>query len=193
MTAVSGQDGGRLRRAARRALVLGGLSTIGIALALGLGAPDPGAAERSYASALGLIAWSVAVTWLGEISRRQGARGAKRAAELGITAQERRLDSSDAASSDPAVLVLVDLERNLRLGRLTIGDYQALLRPRLADLAATRLARLGMPITSPAARSALGDSYALVDPARAQPVDRGAPGVSLDAVAELVSRLEELT
>lgn len=169
----------RLSRTLRRLVVLAAVSTAGIALALGLGAPDPGIAERAYGAAMGLLGCLAGIAYVAERERPGTGPG-----EDG---------DEDSAANDPALRALSDLERNLRLGRLTLGDFHVLVRPRLVDLVASRLARRGVPLASPAARSALGDSYALVDPSSSTPTDRSRPGVPLAAVADLVARLEELS
>jgi len=167
------------RRILVRLLVVAGVCTVGLALALGLGAPDPGLAERAYGAADGLLGCVASLVFVREQAGRAAA--APDAAEDDIV-----------ASNDPAVRVLSDLERALRLGRLTAGDFHVLLRPRLAELASSSLARRGVPLGSEAARAALGDAYALVDPAAPPPADRSDPGVPLAAVSDLVQRLEQL-
>jgi hypothetical protein len=170
-----------LARIRRPLIVLAVVSTGGAALALGLGAPDPGVAERCYAGAMGLITLAALLAHLAD--REEAAT--EQVDEAGV--------DDDASSSDPAIRAFADLERALRLGRLTAGDFHSTVRPRLLRLASSRLARAGAPITTAGGRELLGDSFELVDPAAGPPRDRSSPGTGLDEVAALVRRLEQLS
>lgn len=175
------------RRASRTAIwvaVLAGLGSAGLGLALGLGLPDPGTAERAFAGLIGLLGGTVAMRWL------------RYSADL--QAPRRRLDApSDAPGAGtpqaPTVEAATILARSLDLGAETIGAYNLMVLPRLADLAATKLARAGFGLgDASTARELLGAGWELVDPAAPRPTDRMAPGVPLARVAQLVEALEAL-
>ncbi|MGH9291496.1 MAG: hypothetical protein ACRDZ6_01780 [Acidimicrobiales bacterium] len=209
---VTGGGTGALRRWRRPAIgriVLAALAcSAGLGLALGLGAPKPGVAERSYAAAMGILGWALAVVLLrggggagtdtGRFDSRQfagltgGGRGGRGGSGDGSGGGGSGDDRGDAASYDPVEASRARLESCLRLGTVTSGDFHALVRPRLTELSAARLQRHGIASGSALAADLLGPAAALVDPRRAPPEDRTARGTELDAVAELVDRLESL-
>jgi len=157
------------------------LVTIALGIALGVGAPDPGAIERAAAAAVGLLglgAGSVAVSSAVEAGRPSS----------------RRSHPLDAESTDAGTANLVALERSLRFGASTAGDFYARVRPRLVALAKSRLAGHGVSLSErDRAVQLLGaDEYELVDPSGSPPADRFAPGVSIDRVDRLLDRLEAL-
>ena len=129
------------------------LVAIALGIALGVGAPDPGVIERAAAGAFGLLglgAGSVAVS---------------AAVEGGLPARP-RLRRPVEEPSDAGTAGLVALERSLRFGASTAGDFYAQVRPRLVLLARSCFAREGVAL-SDKERSVelLGiDAYALVDP-----------------------------
>jgi len=157
------------------------LLAIALGIALGVGAPHPAAIDRAGAAAfglLGLAAGSVAVA---------SAVGAGQPSS-------RRPRPLDAESTDAGTANLVALERSLRFGASTAGDFHARVRPRLVALASSRLASHGISLSErDRAVQLLGaDGYALVDPSGSPPVDRFEPGVPVDRVDLLLDRLEAL-
>jgi len=154
---------------------------LGLGIALGVGAPDPGATERAAAGAFGLLGLGV------------GSIALSSAVEDGAPAQTRRARTEDEPD-DAATAVLVRLERSLRFGASTAGDFYAYLRPRLITLTRSCLADHGVALSDREGSIALlgEDAYALVEPDGAPPADRFGPGVSLERVRELVGRLEVL-
>jgi len=161
-------------------LTLAAFVAIGLGIALGVGAPDPGAFERAAAGLLGglglataLIALSAAVD--AGLPRRRRAR--------------RPEEVSDAGTSG-----LLALELSLRFGASTAGDFHAHVRPRLVPLATSCLARHGVSLSDRERSTELlgADGYALVDPAAPPPADRFGPGVPEERIRRLVDRLEAL-
>ena len=103
-------------------------------IALGVGAPDPGAIERAAAGAFGLLglgAGSIALSAAVEAGRPAGPR-------------RRRPDEEP---SDAGTAALVALERSLRFGASTAGDFYTQVRPRLVPLAKSCLARHGVALS----------------------------------------------
>ena len=162
-------------------LVLAAIVAIALAIALALGAPHPTMLERAAAGAFGLLglgAGSLALSALVEA----GLPARRRQPRLGE-------DLLDAGASR-----LLDIERSLRLGTTTAGDFNAHVRPILVPLAKARLARKGIGLDDrERAALVLGEeNYELVDPKAPPPLDRFAPGVRLDQVRRLVEKLESL-
>jgi hypothetical protein len=161
---------------------LAAAATTGLVLALVDGAPDPGVAVRSYAAVIGLLAVVSALSWLRRGGRTWRGAGAARATT------EPELDMTDPASA-----AWRELERALRFGALTIGDYKARVQPRVAAVAARRLARRGTSLSEPeAARALLGEGFHLIDPRVPYPPNRLAPGVPVAEIEPLLAALEEL-
>jgi hypothetical protein len=156
------------------------LVAIGLGLALGLGAPDPGIAERAAAGAFGALALAAALLSAGAAIRR-------------ATDPPRRAPDVPSAT-DAGTAGIASLERSLRFGASSAGDFHAHVRPRLVALAAARLGSHGIELGDrDRATAALGPAgYALVDPASGPPGDRFAPGVAIATTAELVDRLDRL-
>ncbi len=157
------------------------LVAIALGIALGIGAPDPGPIERAAAAAVGLLglgAGSIAVASAVEAGQQS----------------KRRPRPLDAEATDAGTANLVALERSLRFGASTAGDFHARVRPRLVALAKSRLASRGVSLSErERAVELLGpDGYALIDPSGAPPPDRFEPGVSIDRVNRLLDRLEAL-
>ena len=100
-----------------------------------------------------------------------------------------RRSAGDAGAAGAA-----SLERSLRFGASSAGDFHAHVRPRLEALATSRLARVGIDLADePRARAALGPvGYELVAPGSDPHPDRAAPGVPLEAVAALVDAMSAL-
>ncbi len=168
----------------RRALLSAILFSVGLALALGLGAPDPGVAEVSYAAAMGVVAWGSALA----IVLRSGAHAADERRMGTHMRPSRHLWTSGAGqalgdSTDPVVLERSELERDLRLGRVTMEDFDLLLRHRLERLAVARCSRLGR---SP-------DELPMVGGDQDRSSERTAPGVPTSEVESFVGRLERMT
>jgi hypothetical protein len=160
---------------------VGVVSTIGIVLALADGAPDPGVAIRCYAAMMGSLAVLAAVAWLQGDRRAWSGAGAPRA----------RDEPED--EMDPAAASWQELERALRFGVTTIGDYRLSVQPRLSALASARLARHGVSLSdAEGAAAMLGEGFFLVDPRVPMPTDRLAPGVPLAEIETLVKALREL-
>jgi len=159
---------------------IAGLVALGLAIALGVGAPDPGVLERAAAGALGLLALGIGSIVLSTAVKAPTPTPGRPAGPEEL---------SDARSA-----ALVTLERSLRFGSSTAGDFYVNVRSRLVPLTTSRLARLGVSLSDKASSVALlgEDGYALVDPGAGPPKDRFGRGVSLDRVAHLVRRLEEL-
>jgi len=162
-------------------LTAAALVAIGLGIALWVGAPDPGAFERAAAGAIGLLGVGAGVI------------AVSAAVEADAAPRPRRRRPYDEPA-DASVTRLVDLERSLRLGASTAGDFYAQVRPRLLRLAKVCLARKGVALSdTERAAELLGvDAYALVDLAGAPPADRFGPGISLERVQSLVTKLETL-
>ena len=175
---------GRPSRAVIWAAFLATLGTAGLGLALGLGLPDPGAAERSYAALIALLGCMLAMGWL---------RGTTDEGGLSTRAVAVEPGRGDLPTEAPAVAASNDLARALDLGVVTIGAFTQMVMPRLRTLAATKLANAGCSADDRDKASALlGDGWSLLDPAIPRPADRTTPGVSLARVTRLVEALEKL-
>jgi hypothetical protein len=151
-----------------------------VAIALGVGAPDPGAIERASAGAFGLLGLGA------------GSIALSAAVEAGLPAHPRRRPAE--VPDEAGTAALIRLERSLRFGASTAGDFYTQVRPRLVPLAKSCLARHGVSLSDKErAVELLGiDAYALVDPDETPPADRFDPGVPLDRVDRLFDRLEAL-
>ena len=162
-------------------LTMAVLVAIALCIALWVGAPDPGAIERAAAGAFGLLGLGA------------GSKALSEAVEAGLPARPRRRRLDDEPL-DAATEGLVALERSLRFGTWTAGDFYAKVRPRLVPLAKSRLVRKGVALSDKErAIELLGiDAYALVDPYGAPPADRFGPGVPLEQVRRLLDKLEAL-
>lgn len=166
----------------RVVVVLVMLSTTGVVLALVDGAPDPGIAIRCYAAVIGTLAVISATSWL-RLSRRafSGATGDRSGRE------------SEINTTGPMATAWLELERALRFGATTMGDYRLLVQPRLSELASRRLARHGCSLAdAEAAEAALGPEFRLIDPRVAMPTDRLAAGIPVAEIERFVTALEEL-
>ena len=162
-------------------LTTAALVAIALGIALGVGAPDPGAIERAAAAGIGLLGLGAGwITLSAEV-------------EAGLPARPTRRHRGEEPS-DAGTTALLDLERSLRFGASTAGDYHAQLRPRLVALARSCLARTGVALSDKERSVELlgADAYALVDPDRVPPEDRFGPGVPLEQVRRLLDRLEAL-
>ena len=114
------------------------------------------------------------------------------AVEAGEARSRRRRSVEEPDEAGAATLVA--LERSLRFGASTAGDFYAQVRPRLVALAKTGLARRGVALSDKSRSIELlgTDSYTLVDPDAQPPEDRFKPGVPLDKVSQFLDRLESL-
>ena len=161
-------------------LTMAALVAIALAIALGIGVPHPALVERSAAAAFrpartggGSIALSTAVD-----SGRAALRSRRR---------ELLEEAADAGTAG-----LAALERSIRFGASTAGDFYGQLRPRLVSLAKARLSRYGVALSDrKRVEELLGrDAYVIVDPECPPPVDRFAPGVPLCQLRGLLDKLE---
>jgi hypothetical protein len=162
-------------------LTMAALVGIAMAIALVVGVPHPVVIERAAAAGFGLLglgAGSIALTAVVEAGQPEQARPPRPTVE-----------AADAGQAG-----LVALERSLRFGASTAGDFYAQVRPRLAFVARARLGALGVALSDKERGVELlgQDGYALIDPAAVPPVDRFEPGVALSRVRALVSTLEQL-
>lgn len=160
-------------------LTLAAIVAVALAIALGIGVPHPALVERAAACAFGLLglgAGSIALS---------GAVG---------SGPTRRRAAQQELEAEAGLADLFALERALRFGTSSAGDFHAHVRPRLVSVARVRLARLGIALSDRDRASAvLGpDSWELVDPEAAPPTDRFQPGVPLARVQVLLTRLEAL-
>jgi len=160
---------------------LASLVAVGLGIALAVGAPHPAMIERAAAGAFGLLGLGA------------GSIALSAAVDAGRPARRRQRPPADDLL-DAGAARLLDVERSLRLGTTTAGDFHAHVRPILLRIARARLARRGIALADrEQAVQLLGaDNYALVDPRAAPPADRFAPGVRLDELRRLVDRLEAL-
>jgi hypothetical protein len=157
------------------------LAAIAFGLALGVGAPDPGTIERAAAGAFGLLGLGA------------GSIALSAAVEAGLPAGPRRR-RPEGLPDEAGTAALVGLERSLRFGASTAGDFYTQVRPRLVPLTKSCLARHGGSLSDKERAVGLlgADAYALVDPDGTPPADRFEPGVPLDQVRRLLDRLEAL-
>lgn len=161
-------------------LTLAAIVAAALAVALGIGVPHPALVERAAAGAFGLVglgAGSIALS------------GAVDAGALG-----RRPRPGEEPQTDAGLAELLGLERALRFGTSSAGDFHAQVRPRLVPLARMCLARSGVALSDRTRVSSLiGDeNWELVDPDAEPPPDRFRPGVPLGRLSVLVARLEAL-
>ncbi len=164
------------------ALVL--LASAGLVVALSVGLPDPGAAERAYAAVVGTTCCVLGIIWL-----RLTATGPAPEGRFGALG---RSESDDEADT-PIVEATRSLERSLRLGASTMGEFRRLVEPRLRSLTSARLRRSGIELSDAArASELLGDTWCLVDPNRPPAADRMAPGVPLAEIERLLDALERM-
>jgi hypothetical protein len=174
-----------MRRRLRGSIAVAVLATAALVLDLGMGLPDPGAAERAYGGFVGLVGCLLAMSWL-----RTTAGGGAESGRFSVGAVFGR---QPEPPQPPVVEATRDLERALRLGAWTIGSFNVLVQPRLQSLATAKLARSGVSLgADERARRLLGEGFRLVDPAAPPPEDRMAPGVALHDVELLVETLERM-
>jgi hypothetical protein len=173
------------------------LATVALAVTLSVGAPHPGTAERAYAGFMGLVGLLVAISWVRGAADsvaladdRGGGRGGGPSSHR-RSLQGRLGSHGNSVPAHPIVEAAISLERSLRLGAATMGDYRRLVEPRLAAVMRGRLARSGTAGLDPErARALLGESYRLVDPRRPPETDRFARGVPITDVAGFLDALE---
>jgi hypothetical protein len=159
------------------------LASGGLALALGVGLPDPGTAERVYAAVIGLLGCVLAVGWLQSTAEGGAPRG-----RFSIAND----DPEDDPPQAPTVEAAKHLERALGLGTATIGSFTLIVQPRLQALARSKLGRADIQLGDMAASRLLGDGWLLVDPDAPPPQDRLATGIPLGRLEQLVDALEQL-
>jgi hypothetical protein len=160
-------------------LTIAALVGVALAIALGVGAPHPAVLERAAAGAFGLLgigAGSIALSTAVETPPRTRPPGGAD-------------EPPDARTAD-----LLSIERSLRFGASTAGDFYAQTRPRLVQIASACLARKGVALSDrERAADLLGaDAFELVDPYIEPPTDRFARGVPLSRVRRFVGVLEAL-
>jgi len=162
-------------------LTMAALVAIALAIALGIGVPHPALVERSAAAAFGLLGLGA------------GSIALSTAVDSGRAASSRRRELLEEAA-DAGTAGLAALERSIRFGASTAGDFYAQLRPRLVSLAKARLSRYGVALSDrKRVEELLGrDAYVIVDPECPPPVDRFAPGVPLSQLRGLLDKLEAL-
>jgi hypothetical protein len=160
---------------------LASLVAAALATTLAIGVPHPLIIERAAAGAFGLLGIGAGSIALSAI------------VDAGQPASPRSRRSEDD-HVDAGTARLIDLERSLRLGTATAGDFHAQVHPILVPLAEARLARRGVLLADRAhAIQVLGaDNYALVDPRAIPAADRFGPGVPIERVRLLVDQLEVL-
>jgi hypothetical protein len=161
-------------------LTMTALVGVALAIALAVGVPHPVVIERAAAAAFGLLGL--------------GAGSIALSAAVESYQPARRPPKSETEPVDSSVASFVALERSLRFGVSTAGDFYAHVRPRLMTITSARLAERGVALSDKErALDLLGaDCYALVDPAADPPADRFEPGVALSRVRQLVGVLEML-
>ena len=109
------------------------LVAVALAVALVIGVPHPAAIERAAAAAFGLLglgAGSIALSAAVDSGALFGTKSSRRGEE----------------PAEAAVASFVSLERSLRFGASTAGDFYTQVRPRLVALVSTCLAREGVAL-----------------------------------------------
>jgi len=162
-------------------LTMAALVGIALAIALAVGAPHPAILERAAAGAFGLLGLGA------------GSIALSAAVDTGPKGRLRS-QGPDEELADAGLAGLLGLERSLRFGQSSAGDFHAQVRPRLIRLTVACLSRKGIDLSDTERVVALlgADAYALVDPRAAPPADRFQPGVPLGRLRNLVSKLEAL-
>ncbi|MGH9171778.1 MAG: hypothetical protein ACRD0Z_13050 [Acidimicrobiales bacterium] len=167
-------------------------ATLALVLSLVMGMADPSRSFRVYLACVGLVVCGVAVSWMKAPGAKQDSAHWK---PPGSSSRSDATpgDARPGAAWHPALAEIHALAGRIRLSRVTMPDYYRLVRPRLADLASSKLARLGIGIEdAPRAEAVLGRAYRLVDPKLARSGNRDAHGVELAEIDELVEALERL-
>jgi len=172
-------------RAARRALLAAVAASAGFALAIGTGAPDPGAAKRAYAGCLAALILAVLVRVIAARPRPRGEPTFE------------SLLAMPPVEPDSALRPLAGLEQAIRFATSSAGDYHVSLRPVLVDLVRHRLSSNGLRLEDPTQQSRIeelisSEVYELVRPGLVQPAERFAPGVPRAALESAVDSLEAL-
>ena len=163
--------------------IAAGTGIIAGALAIALAVPE--SARRRAIEGYLLAAAALAL--------RSLARAASRAARRVPSAFDLAIQARGAESSPPAELI--QLERDVVLGRASALEFHHRLRPLLHEAAAARLAATrGLDIDrDAAARDLLGvEAWDLLRPDRGPPEDRTARGPSIPALEDIVQRLEAI-
>lgn len=157
------------------------LATLGLVIALVV-APDR---RDLFADLYFLALGGIAVLRLVGLTRRRPAPGERSEFD----------DALRRTASEPVRIAERDkLEREVELGTHTAFDFHFRLRPTLVEIARNRLAARGVSLENEArARAILGEeAWALLQPGRATPSDRNAPGIPTDELGRLVSALERI-
>ncbi len=159
-------------------------ATAGLALALGVGAPDPGVAERAYAGAAGLL---IIVAVYRILARSRAASPY----ELGKGEGSDKVTSGEGEEArDGATAGWQELERSLRLGTVTAGNFDLRVRTRLAALARARGRRMSGHLSPTDIERLLG-ADSVLRPGNSRLRDRHGPVVSIVEVDEILTILEE--
>jgi hypothetical protein len=165
--------------------VLWGLASVGLSIAIGVGAPEPQLAGRLYAAATAAAVLALLTARL--------ATGGRAATEPGFE----QLAALPAEDDDSAVPALTSIEQSVRFARSSAGDLHSRLRPVMREIAAHRLARHNLRLDAPAhqerVEAMLGPVlYELVRKDRPRPRERFAPGMSPESIEQAVAVLEDL-
>jgi hypothetical protein len=171
-----------------------GLITSLLALTMTMGVPDPGRVLRIYLGCVGVICCSMAVSWM---RMPAGAKLDTRRRPSGSTSGRAAADESGHGHDavwHPALADIHGYAGRIRLGGGSISDYHRLVRPRLATVASTALARQGVKLDDVEhAEALLGPAYRLVDPRQVRVSNRDERGVDLDELDQLIQALERLS
>jgi hypothetical protein len=172
-----------MTRSARIKLVLGvAVSTVGVAIVLGLGVFDPATVAAVYVLVVGAQVL-LALTKLAQAA-------ADPEPSLFAHALRRRRDEQLRPPE------LIRIERELVLGMESAGHLHARLLPLLREAAAARLAakhNVDLDRRPEAARALLGEeAWDLLRPDRAEPVDRRAHGIPQAKLRALLDVLEQM-
>jgi hypothetical protein len=163
----------------RRAATFFVVATIGLIVVLGLHPVSTTRIAAGYVLALAAIGLDAATRILAAESWRNRA-----------TLFEHVLSRKAPHPTRPSDIVRI--EREITLGTTSAGHLETRLLPLLTDAAAARLG-IDFDLHPDRARAALGEeTWELLRPDRAEPVDRSAPGLPIRRVRAVVDRLERL-
>ncbi|MGO9195994.1 MAG: hypothetical protein ACLQK4_02555 [Acidimicrobiales bacterium] len=162
------------------------LATTGLAIALGVGAPDPGVAEKAYAGAAGVL---IIVGLLRHLSQTAYTSPTRVRSMSATASGAGKLAGDEDVPGDSAMAIWWTLERALRLSTLTAGHFDLGVRHRLASLARARAGRFGGS-ASEAEAGALLAPDSLLRPGSPRLRDRNGPGIPLEEIDRIVTILE---
>ena len=162
----------------RRLAILVVLTTVALAVALGLRPLSTGRILAGYVLVLAAVGLGAATRVLAASHSRESSRF------------EQMLSRRKSAATRPSELVRI--EREITLGTSSAGNLHTRLLPLLREAAAARRG-FDFELSPERARAALGDeAWELLRPARPAPTERSAPGLPLREVRALLDRLERL-